>query len=203
MRIAEEFWSDTSRTLFDSLTSETAENAISLRLTSSAEATLAKKTATLEERTTQETRRLAVSSSALLMNCARELFFVKIRQSFDQMPLGLGGSFDPSWNDLVTLCCPSSSGPVVLALTINGRGCCCSPKFRTPSARDWKGMSAKSWRDRTDGKDTEPTLADQIGGVPHPEFVEELMGFPIGYSALGASEIVSYRKSRNGSGEGS
>lgn len=42
-------------------------------------------------------------------------------------------------------------------------------------------MSAKSWRVRTRGDKT-PTLPDQIGGTPHPEFVEELMGFPIGWT---------------------
>jgi hypothetical protein len=63
-------------------------------------------------------------------------------------------------------------------------------------------MSAKSWRERKVG-DTTPTLADQIGGVPHPEFVEELMGFPIGWTIdLNASETPLSRKLRSGLAEG-
>jgi len=50
-------------------------------------------------------------------------------------------------------------------------------QFRSPNARDWKGMSARSWRERSKGDKT-PTLPDQVGGTPHPEFVERLMGFP-------------------------
>ncbi len=68
--------------------------------------------------------------------------------------------------------------------------------WRTPTARDWKGMSAASWRSRTVGDKT-PTLPDQIGGVPHPEFVEELMGFPIGWTALEDSGTRSSRKLRS------
>jgi hypothetical protein len=44
-------------------------------------------------------------------------------------------------------------------------------------------MSAKSWRERSVGDKT-PTLPDQIGGIPHPEFVEELMLWPIGWTEL-------------------
>jgi len=42
-------------------------------------------------------------------------------------------------------------------------------------------MSAKSWRERSKGDQT-PTLPDEIGGTPHPEFVEQLMGFRIGWT---------------------
>ena len=139
---------------------------------------------------TLSARRSALSSSALLMSCARALFSEKTLLSSDQMPLGLGGDFDPSWSGLVTLCCPSNAGPVALALTTKENGCFCSPKFRTPTARDWKGMSARSWRERTDGKDPIPTLPDQIGGVPHPEFVEALLGYPTGWTDLERSETV-------------
>jgi hypothetical protein len=57
------------------------------------------------------------------------------------------------------------------------------PFYRTPTARDYKGMSAKSWRNRKDG-DRTPTLPDQIGGTPHPDFVESLMGFQTGHTEL-------------------
>jgi hypothetical protein len=68
-----------------------------------------------------------------------------------------------------------------------------NPHFRTPSSRDWKGMSAASWRSRTSG-DTTPTLPDQVGGQLNPPWVEWLMGFPIGWTDLGASETPSCPK---------
>ena len=55
--------------------------------------------------------------------------------------------------------------------------------FRTPNSRDWKGMSAKSWRERTKGDNT-PTLPDQIGGQLNPTWVEWLMGYPAEWTAL-------------------
>lgn len=37
-----------------------------------------------------------------------------------------------------------------------------SALWRSPTSRDWKGESAKSWQGRTDGGDPTPTLADQV-----------------------------------------
>jgi hypothetical protein len=62
--------------------------------------------------------------------------------------------------------------------------------WRTPTARDYKGMSAKSWRERSDGDNT-PTLCDQIGGVPNPEWIEWMMGLPPGWTELKQSETQS------------
>lgn len=70
--------------------------------------------------------------------------------------------------------------------------------WRTPTARDGRGLSAKSWRERLKG-DTTPTLPDQLGFVPHPDFCEVLMGFPPGWTDLGQSGIRSSRKSRKSS----
>ena len=67
-------------------------------------------------------------------------------------------------------------------------------EFRTPSSRDWKGMSAKSWRERPTGDPT-PTLPDQIGGQLNPRWVEWLMGYPDGWTDLEGSEMPSSRKS--------
>jgi len=53
--------------------------------------------------------------------------------------------------------------------------------WRTPTARDWIGLSAESWRTREVGDNT-PTLPDQLGFVPRPEWVEWLMGFPEGWT---------------------
>ena len=151
--------------------------------TSSRAATHARTTPTGAEVRQQSKRLSAVSSSALLNSFARDLFSVKTPPPSGQMRLGLGGGSDPNWNDWITLSSPSDSGRVALALTSGGTGCSCSPNMRAPNARDWKGMSAKSWRERAVGDKT-PTLPDQIGGRPHPEYVEELMGFPKSWSDL-------------------
>lgn len=158
----------------------------------------ARKTPTAGDLLTLRRRRSAVSSSALLSNFARGLFFEKTPQSFGQMLLGLGGDLDPNWNDWITLSAPSDSGRVALALTSGETGCSCLPNTRAPNARDWKGMSARSWRERAVGDKT-PTLPDQIGGVPHPEFVEQLLGFPAGWTDLDHSEMPSSRPPQNGS----
>jgi hypothetical protein len=67
-------------------------------------------------------------------------------------------------------------------------------EFRTPSSRDWKGMSAQSWRDRTTGDPT-PTLPDQVGGQLNPTWVEWLMGFPAGWTDCEHLGTPSFRKS--------
>ena len=59
--------------------------------------------------------------------------------------------------------------------------------FRTPQSRDWKG-------------DTTPGLPDQIGGQLNPTWVEWLMGYPLGWTALKDWATRSSRKSRNSSG---
>ena len=67
--------------------------------------------------------------------------------------------------------------------------------WRTPSARDWKGMSARSWRERERGDQT-PTLPDQVGGQLNPTWVEWLMGFPLGWTDC---EHLATRSSRRSS----
>lgn len=136
-----------------------------------------------------------MSSSELLRNFALALWSEKTPQQSEKTLLGLGSDSEVNWNDLVIQCCPSDTGRVALALTSGGTACSCSPSFRAPNARDWKGMSAKSWRERTTGDPT-PTLPDQIGGVPHPEFVEELCGFPIGWSDLEDLATASSQQSQ-------
>ena len=151
--------------------------------TSSQAATRARITPTPADQRVRSKRLQAINSSALLSSLCRHLFYAKTRPQYAQMRLGLGTGFDPNWNDWITLSSPFDSGRVALALSSDGTDCSCSPNMRAPNARDWKGMSAKSWRERKHG-DTTPTLPDQIGGTPHPEYVEELMGFPIGWTDL-------------------
>lgn len=161
--------------------------------TSSQAGTHAKKTATPARLLLDSNSRpLAVSSSGSLMFFGLGLFSGRILQKLQPMLPGLGSGFDVALSRLVTLLCPSDCEPVALALSISGKGCSCSPCYPTPCKRDHKGQSSKKWRERS-AKDARKskakpyaTLPDAIGGCPHPEFVEELMGFPIGYTDLDA-----------------
>jgi DNA (cytosine-5)-methyltransferase 1 len=48
-------------------------------------------------------------------------------------------------------------------------------KFATPNARNWKGPTGPNWNHET--------LPDQLGGQLNPNWVDWLMGWPIGWSA--------------------
>ncbi len=64
--------------------------------------------------------------------------------------------------------------------------------FATPTARDWRsGKASEATMDRN----SRP-LSEQIGGALNPTWVEWLMGYPLGWTDLGASAIQSSRKSR-------
>jgi hypothetical protein len=52
----------------------------------------------------------------------------------------------------------------------------------TPQARDFKGKSQRA------EYGDEGCLPNVLGGVPHPDYVECLMGFPIGWTDLDHSE---------------
>ncbi len=127
-----------------------------------------------------------------LIAIGRVLFCAKTHPSFDGMLPGLGGDSEAHSKAWATRFSLSARERVALALTIDGNACSCSPNFRTPTARDYKGMSAKSWRERSKG-DVTPTLPDQLGGTPHPDFLEALMGYPIGWTALNPSATPSTR----------
>ena len=62
-------------------------------------------------------------------------------------------------------------------------------KLYTPTARDWKGMSGKGFRERHGEK---KNLADFLGGVPNPEFIEWLMGWPIRWTELKPLEMDKF-----------
>jgi hypothetical protein len=80
-----------------------------------------------------------------------------------------------------------------LAVAVQRRAVDPVADFRTPSSRDWKGMSAASWRSRPTGDPT-PTLPDQIGGQLNPTWVEWLMGFPAGWTDCEHLGTPSFRK---------
>jgi hypothetical protein len=52
--------------------------------------------------------------------------------------------------------------------------------FTTPMARDWRSGKASA---ATAAKNTRP-LSEQVGGLLNPDWVEWLMGWPIGWTAL-------------------
>ena len=57
-------------------------------------------------------------------------------------------------------------------------------KLPTPMARDWKGRSGQGFQDRSGGRPGQlPDALTQAGQSMHlnPSFVEEMMGYPIGY----------------------
>lgn len=69
-----------------------------------------------------------------------------------------------------------------------------SSLWPTPLARDWKeGFSPKPHGRHSD------SLPVRIGGFPHPEFYEELMGLPTGWSELPQPATPLLSMSRNGS----
>jgi len=74
-------------------------------------------------------------------------------------------------------------------------------KWPTPSSRDWKdGCNVKNVPENCLlGRAVEPT---KMNGSLDPGFVEYLMGYPIGWTDLGHSEIVLSLRSRNCCSEG-
>jgi hypothetical protein len=63
--------------------------------------------------------------------------------------------------------------------------------FATPTSRDWPCPSANP---ETLAKNSRP-LSEQIGGALNPTWVEWLMGFPLGWTALDVLATPSSRKS--------
>ncbi len=72
-------------------------------------------------------------------------------------------------------------------------------RYATPQARDYRTGE----RHRFDNPERTQNLNDQIGGSLNPTWVEWLMGFPLGWTALEPSATALSRRSPNGSGNGS
>lgn len=81
----------------------------------------------------------------------------------------------------------------VLVRPMKERG---SSFWPTPTARDWKSRGIAA-----DMKRHSPSLPTILGGNPNPEFYEWLMGFPLGWTALDASETQSSQPKQNLRGE--
>ena len=62
-------------------------------------------------------------------------------------------------------------------------------RFATPMARDWRSGKVS---DVTRRKNSRP-LSEQIGGLLNPQWVEWLMGWPIGWTDCAASATAKFR----------
>jgi hypothetical protein len=173
-------------TLPDSGTCESSSrSAANGTLICSRSAIHAPETATPEISTRANTPTSALRQSALLTRFALDLFSEKIQVSSGLTLFAPGERCELILSHLDTLCCHSDSEPVALALSIDGKGCSCSPRYPTPTASDWKGSTGKGSRRGTLAERL-AILAGKPGETcyPHPEFVEALMGFRVGWSAL-------------------
>lgn len=211
------FWPDTGPT-YDALeTYETSRQTseCSSDITESisfAAATRAKKTADRELQEAHRKRVSAVSLSASLRRFALALFSEKTQAKSGPMLPGLGGDSEASWSDLVTLCCPSDSAPVALALTIGAKGCSCSPRYPTPTAsshnyvRSRDKLVTRRERQKALGRNGNGFGLNlgqycAINEIPFSvELLETLMGFPAGWTKTTSdgSEMPSCLPSPNG-----
>jgi len=178
---------DTGRTSDAGEMCEPGPSQIQPPLTSSAVAIPAKRTAEQMPLTDQKQRVSAVSSSGLLMYCARALFSARIRPA-EKMLLGHGNGSARTLSRLVTLCSPSDSDPAALALSADGNGCSCSPSWGSPLATDWKGGART---ERTDGGTRMSEFRHQYThrtgfSYPDPAVTEALLMFPAGWTDLDA-----------------
>lgn len=64
-----------------------------------------------------------------------------------------------------------------------------SGSLPTPTKRDWRSGKAGP---ETMARNSRP-LSEVVGGLLNPEYVEWLMGVPIGWTALNASAMLKYR----------
>lgn len=197
--------SNTAGPLFDAtLTSETFPPTTPLRgaVTSSSVVTPVRRTVAPGLPEERERRRSVLNSSALLTSFARGLFSEKTRPGPGMMLLGLGGDFGIDSKTLATWSCPSESAPVALALTTSGTGCSCSPSRPTPSAslfgcRDVERMLARRERLKQkhgNGNGFGLTLGQWCAVNETeltPEMVEEMLGFPRGWTDCECSAMLS------------
>lgn len=86
----------------------------------------------------------------------------------------------------------SKFGRVIWGLTIDGLDCSSAPRWCTPTATDRKGKSGPNAKALLRGGYAR--LADQVGGLPHPEFSEVLMGLPEGLSDYEPLETERFQR---------
>jgi len=167
-------------------------------LTASSAATHARRTVPQSVPVSAVTRVSAVSSSALLMNFARDLWCERIHPTSEKTLPGLGTDSELAWNRLVTLCCPLDCERAVLGLSIKGNECSCSPSLPTPTASDWKGGKRK--RKQGSQANLRDVFTQATGWLYlHPEDLEVAQGFPPTWSELRESEMPFTLTLPNGS----
>jgi len=88
------------------------------------------------------------------------------------------------------------SGRVVWALTTSAGGCSCLPSWPTPTANGWRsGKHSLDLRERTrGGRPFHEEWWWRTGCQVTPEEVEELMGWPIGWTDLKPLEMDKFRQ---------
>lgn len=97
------------------------------------------------------------------------------------VPIGLPGG----WKGWATPRRVLKSGRVVWALTIDALGCSCSPGYPTPIASTGGPDLTMGNRPGTGGNKLATKLAiEGEDGPPNPEFLEQLMGWPIGWTDM-------------------
>jgi hypothetical protein len=173
----------------------------SQRQTSSAVATHAKGTATQPASINGSNPTWEKSLSPSLRNFARALFSERIHRLSNQMPLGLGFDSEVNSGDLDTMFCHSESVPVALAMTIDGKDCSCLRSHPTPIASDHKGSTGKGCRYGSLAEHVAMQCGQHKTCYPNPEYVEQVMGFPIGWSDLQDLETQSMSALPNSSAE--
>lgn len=140
---------------------------------------------------------LETNLSRLSILCALRLLSGKIQPMSKRMRRGLLTGLPPSLSKLVTPLRLLRDGRVVWGLTINGKGCLCSPGYPTPTQSDYHGYRCG------EGHLTRKSLRQMrlnhflyLTGKEHlahsAEFREELMMWPIGWSALKPLATDSY-----------
>lgn len=159
---------------------------------SSVEATRVRRIAAQSAAINQNTRALAVSSSALLMRFARELWCEKIQQEFAGTLPGLGTDSEAAWRRLVTLSSPLDFERVALGRSTSVTGCSCSLSWPTPTATDWKGGKARKPGMQVNFRDV---WKEQTGQTyPPPEVSAAVQGFPPMWAKCEESETPSSPK---------
>jgi len=195
-----EFSQNTGPTSDDGPTCEHGRNQIQSELTLSAVGSLAKTLARLEKRPGSMEKKADCGLST------KESFAHYCRQSLlwktSQISLFGGLSeFSETWPRSGMMLNGMSYRLPLLALRISARDASYVPNasgfYETPLSSGNHAKSAKAKRLHSTGL----SLEEQIGGIPNPEWLEWLMGFPKGWTDIAASETPSCHKSPNGSGE--
>lgn len=147
-------------------------------------------------------RHSVLSSSASLRSFALALFSGRTPPAVGPTPPGPGNDSETLCQTLATLSCPSASVPVALGRATRGTGCSCSLRHPTPSAslfgcKDLEKLLARRERCKEkhgNGNGFGLTLGQwaALNGVElTPEAVEEMMGFPPGWTDCGPSGTPS------------